>query len=116
MSINKATLAIALAAVVGSATLASADVSYFGLTKTLPETSTIDLGTVRAADAGTVEIYDYRLGTQGALLGTETVNAGANSNVRIDLGLAPAGDVLAVLKVDGQVVATQRYDVANNAM
>lgn len=111
---NKTTLALALTALVGSASVAAADVSYFGLAPQLPATSTVNLGTVTAQGNGVVEIYDYRLGTQGALLGTQTLNAGANTDVRIDLGRVPMGDVLAVMKVDGKVVATQTYNVADN--
>jgi len=58
-----------------------------------------------------VEIYDYHNGVRGALLGTEEVRAGANTNVRIDLGLGANKDILAVLNVGGQEVLSKDYDI-----
>ena len=103
-------LALAAAAVATTATAASAD-SFFGFKGVVDAESALEIGLVRAESDGIVEIYDYRLGELGALLGTETVNAGANSDVRVGVGVAPIGDVIALLKVDGEVVAQQRYDI-----
>ena len=66
---------------------------------------------VRAEGAGVVEIYDFATGEVGVLLGTETVNAGANSDVRVNVGSRPKQDVIAILKVDGQAVAERDYDI-----
>jgi hypothetical protein len=105
------TISLALATVLGTATLAAADTSYFSLQNTMGGSDTLDLGVVTAAGNGTVSIYDYRLGTQGKLLGSEAVNAGANSDVRVDVGTAPIGDVIAVLTVNGQIVATRDIQI-----
>jgi hypothetical protein len=66
---------------------------------------------VTATNAGTVSIYDYKTGSQGALLGEVPVNAGANADLLINLGVPPQSDVLAVLTIGGQVAATQVFDV-----
>lgn len=73
--------------------------------------STAELGQVRAADAGTVSLYDFHGGVQGALLGTQDVAAGANFDVRVNLGQRPINDVVAVLTIDGQIVDTQELDL-----
>jgi hypothetical protein len=39
------------------------------------------------------------------------VNAGANQDVRISVAVAPRFDVLALLKVNGQVVDSQVIDI-----
>ena len=73
--------------------------------------STVELGQVRAAADGVVSLYDFHGGVQGALLGTEEVTAGANYDVRVNLGQPPINDVVAVLTIDGAVVDTQEFDV-----
>jgi len=57
------------------------------------------------------EIYDYHTGSRGALLGTEELSAGLNTNVKVGLGIPADRDVLAVLKVNGQEVLTKDYDI-----
>lgn len=106
------TIALAAATVVATATVASAD-SYFQFGERLESKSVVDLGIVTAESAGVVEIYDYRTGEIGELLGTEAVNAGANADVRVNLGVAPKADVIALLKIDGETVATRDYNVEN---
>lgn len=107
------TIAIAATAAALTATTAAAD-SFFSYAGQLDRSSTLDLGVVAADADGVVEIYDYRTGEPGALLGTEEVNAGANHNVRVAVGIPPYADVIAVLKIDGQIVATRDYDVARD--
>ena len=104
---------ITLAAIVASAaTVASADTSYiFDLNTNREAASTVDLDTIRATSDGVVEIYNFHAGEQGALLGTENVFAGANSDVRVQIGAASNDDLLAVLKVNGQVADTFHIDV-----
>ena len=71
----------------------------------------IELDTVRAASDGVVEIYAFNTGEIGDLLGSEMVSGGANANVRVGLGGTPVTDVIALLKVDGQVVDMQEIDL-----
>lgn len=74
------------------------------------ESQSIELGAVTADGEGVVSLYDFHAGEQGALLGTEAVMAGANSDVRVILDQPAQRDVLAVLTIDGQVVATQELE------
>ena len=101
------TIAFAAAATVAFASTASADAFTFN--KSI-EGSTAELGQVTSAGAGVVSLYDFHGGVQGALLGTEEVSAGANYDVRVNLGQPAVRDVLAVLTVDGQIVDTQELD------
>ena len=109
MSIKTIALAAAAAATLG--TVAQADSSYFSYQDRLNDSAVLELGTVTSIGDGVVEIYDFHGGEIGALLGTETIRAGANADVRVPVGSAPDFDVIAVLKVDGQTVATRDYDV-----
>ncbi len=108
MSIKK--IALIAATIAGTASIASAD-SYFQLNERLQSSSILDLGTVRSEAAGVVEIYNYSGGQVGALLGTEAVNMGANSDVRVNAPLRTAENVIALLKVDGQTVAEREYKI-----
>ncbi|PJI84534.1 hypothetical protein BC777_3595 [Yoonia maricola] len=103
-------IALVAATIAATASFASAD-SYFEYNENLESGTVLDLGIVRAEGAGVVEIYDYGTGELGALLGTETVNAGANADVRVNVGANPKRDVIAILKVDGQAVAQRDYDI-----
>ncbi|MBQ2261666.1 MAG: hypothetical protein II336_09880 [Loktanella sp.] len=102
--------AIAAVALASTASVASAN-SYFELPRAQNTNGTIELGVVRSAGDGIVEIYDYHTGEQGALLGTQTVRAGANDGVRVNTGAPLRRDVIAVLTVDGEVVASETYRV-----
>ncbi|MBM1220787.1 hypothetical protein JQU17_15640 [Ponticoccus sp. SC2-23] len=109
MSIKLFTAAAVIAAF--TATIASANVNYFSVLTDLDSANTLDLGTVRAAGDGVVEIYNYRAGQQRELLGSTMVNSGANQDVRVSVQVAPRWDVLAVLKVNGQIVDSQVIDI-----
>ena len=104
-------LAFAAAATIATAGAASASNYILDLDASAERGSLIELETVRADMAGTIEIYDFHRGEQGALLASEMVNAGANSDVRINTGAQVINDVLAVLVVDGQVVDTLEIEV-----
>jgi hypothetical protein len=108
----KSAIIIALAATLGSATLAAADTSYFGIDRLHGDTARVDLGTVRSATDGVIELYDFNNGTVGELLGTTEVSAGANSHVNIVAPGRLINDVYAVLKADnGAVLADKEIDV-----
>ena len=104
------TIALVAATIAATSTAASAD-SYFQYGERLESSSVLDLGLVKAEANGVVEIYDYSRGEVGQLLGTETVNAGANSDVKVNVGIRPTMDVIALLKVDGQTVAERDFDI-----
>lgn len=103
-------IALVAATIAATASVASAD-SYFQFGERLESSSVLDLGLVRSDGAGVVEIYDFSKGEVGQLLGTETVNAGANTDVKVNVGIRPTQDVIALLRVDGQIVAEHDYDI-----
>ncbi len=110
----KNTIALALIASIGTASIASAAAtsSYFGYQGDQAADSVVNIDLVVSEANGTVEIYDYRLGVQGALLASDDVRAGANTDLKLGTNLAPIGDVIAVLKSDsGEVLATQEFDI-----
>lgn len=102
---------IALIAATIAATAGAASANQLPVVQDLDSGSTLELGTVTADRAGFVEIYDYRTGVRGDLLGVEALRAGANTNVKVDVGIFGNNDVLAVLKIDGQEVLTKDYDI-----
>ena len=106
-------IALAAAALVGTASVAMAD-SSFSYQDTLADSPILDLGVVTSDGAGVVEVYDFRGGEIGALLGSERVAAGANADVRVNVNMAPTAGVIAVLKVDGQTLAQRDYDISQN--
>lgn len=101
---------LAIAALAASATIASADVNYINtFAKEQANDTQIELGLVRAEADGVVEIFSYHAGQTGALLGSTTVNAGANPAV--DVNIKRSGtNAIAVLTVGGEVVDTQVID------
>ena len=103
------TVSLALAAVAASATIASADSYISNFVEEQSRDSQVELGTVRAAADGVVEIYTYHGGELGALLGSEAVMAGANADVNVDIPRSNL-DAIAVLKVNGQIVDTQEIE------
>ena len=109
----KTSLAIGLVAAMTLGSAAFADESYFTCMNPLPKDASLELGGITSEGDGIVEVYDYRLGEQGDLLGTVEVNQGANTDVRLNIGMPPLGDMLAVLKVNGEIVATNVYDVCD---
>ena len=100
-----------IAAVAAALTASAASANTFGFGNQLEDRATVELGLVTADGDGVVEIYDYARGQQGALLGVEMVNAGANNAVRVHIGSAYKNDVIAVLRIDGNVAATKAYDI-----
>ena len=116
---SKFTFALAAAALAVTATFAAAEPfntagNYFGGVTTVRANSAFDVALVTTTGAGTLSLYDYSSGVQGKLLGEVAVNQGANADLRINLGVPPQNDVLAVLTVGGQVTATQLYDVVSS--
>jgi hypothetical protein len=99
-------LALTLAALVGSTTFAAAE-STFMLPLVQDDDSIVELGRINADGSGIVHIYALDAGKVGALIGSEAVRVGTNPDVRVPLIDNPKQDAMAVLEVDGQVVATQ---------
>lgn len=109
----KSLFALSLIALVGSATLASADSYFTSLSNVQKHDGMIELGTISTDAAGMVQIYRYQAGERGALLGWEALHAGANPDVKVNVPLSstPYTTALAELVVDDQVVASQRIQL-----
>lgn len=103
------TATIAFAVFAASASVASADSYISNFVMEQDRGSQVELGTVRAAGNGVVEVYSFHKGEIGTILGSEAIMAGANLDVDVDI-LRPATDAIAILKVDGQIVDTQEID------
>ncbi len=108
MSIKK--FALIAATLVATASTATAG-NYFAFGENRAAGTTLELGNVTSEANGIVRIYTYNDGQKGALLGSKAVFAGANSDVRVNVGNNKAFAVLAVLEVDGQVVSSKDYDI-----
>ena len=101
-------IAVGGLALISLASVASAE-SYFVHMGRLPTEAMLELGTITSDGDGVVEIYNYRFGEKGKMLGSFKVNAGANPDVRFDIGMPPLGNLLAILNVGGKIVATHVY-------
>lgn len=95
----KTLVAAAVVAVAGSAAFAGPNYIIPGQAQALNSTVTLDL--VRADTDSTVYIYDFHKGERGALLGSETVRAGANTDVKVRLSQPALDGALVVLSNDG---------------
>ena len=107
------TFLAALAALAGSATLASADTYFTSLSDVQQRDGIMELGTISSDGHGTVEVYSYQAGEKGPMLGWQALSAGANSDVRVPVSTTPYTTALAEIVVDGQVVTSQRIRIRN---
>ncbi len=105
--------ALALVAAFAAAGTAQADVSYFSIDRQHGNSSNFELGLVRSAADGVIEIYENNGDVQGDLLGSTRVNAGANLNVKVDLGrTVHATELVAILRSGDTILATKEIDVS----
>lgn len=86
----------ALVAALGTGTTAAAD-AWFGSQSIVEDDSSIVLDLVRTDEAGIVAIYDFTGGEFGEILGTASLNAGANNDVNVPLDLNNAQTLAAVI-------------------
>lgn len=97
-SMKTLTAAALIAMASGTASFAAnMDYNYIMPGKIQSLNSTVSLEVVRASAPGTVTVYDYSNGTQGAELGSASVNAGANADVKVELSANTASKALVVL-------------------
>lgn len=100
---------LATATLIAVSTLAAGSASYaatMGYSYIVPGhaselKSVVDLDLVRASDAGTISVYDFSHGTEGTLLGSTKVHAGANENVKVQIAPNTADKALIVLTENG---------------
>ena len=102
----KALIPLAVAAIAGSATIASAENS-FALAGTQPRSTMVHFDIVNTDAPGVVNIYDYHGHAVGDLLGFKSLKAGVNSDLLIRINPPASNDALAVLMVNGTDVASQ---------
>ena len=101
-----ALLPLAVVAIAGTATIASAE-NFFALAGIQPKTTLVHFDLVNTDAAGVVNIYDYHGHAVGALLGSKSVKAGPNTGLQIRINPPASTDALAVLTVGGTDVASQ---------
>ncbi|MEL6912972.1 MAG: hypothetical protein AAFP13_00585 [Pseudomonadota bacterium] len=103
---KKFAIAAALAATAGAA---SANNNFGILDNAASGDSYYDVRVVSTLGEGTVQIETFA----GDVLGMASVNAGANTNVRVDFGAdrVSTGDLVAKLIVNGEVVDEESIDV-----
>ncbi|GGL52404.1 hypothetical protein [Wenxinia marina] len=101
-------LALALAATVGTATLAAADTSYVAIQPAQNASTNLELNLVTSATDATLLIQNLN----GTLLGSAPLTAGANTNVKVSLDRTPVTDVIAVIEADGQVLSQDRVEIS----
>lgn len=73
--------------------------------------SAIIIDTVRADNGGVLEIYEYHGGEMGDLLGSQELSPGANADVHVMLDRAACQDILAVLRVNGEILDTYEIEI-----
>jgi hypothetical protein len=103
---NRTFAALTVVTLAATAGMAAAETSYLPIPTPYDGSSTVDFDFVRADGPGVVEIYTLQAGQQGDLIGSAPVVAGANQDLRVDVGIGTQLDVLAVLRVGGQIVDT----------
>lgn len=102
-----------VALVLTTSTAASAD-TYFGFGSTLEESNMLKLGQITSDADGVVEIYDFHGRTVGELLGTQDIHAGANSDVRVHTRQSVRRNIIAVVRIGGQVVVEKEFNVEDH--
>lgn len=85
--------------------------AHFAFGDYLAPSSTLEFGMINTDSDGVLEVYDFIAGEQGDLIGSQTLHAGANPDVRVNVGHTPQQDVLAIVKVDGHAVSVKHFHV-----
>ena len=107
---KKTLIALTLAATAVAGIASAANVNSFEQFGNIDAATYADLGMVRAAADGVVEVTDIA----GNVLGTAPVAAGVTGNLRVELARnVTVGKVVAQLKIGGETVASQLYTIAN---
>lgn len=74
--------------------------------------SVLDFGVISTDEPATLEVYELIAGEMRDMLGSVPLNAGANADVRVNVGMTPRNDVLALIKAeDGHVLDAQHFHV-----
>lgn len=108
---KKTLAAFAVATTVMGAGAAMAQGDFFGANPTQSASDVVVINDFNSPAAGVVEIYDFRLGVIGDMLGKADVTAGANSTVRVNMVHNPLGNVMAILKNGDSVVGAEMIKI-----
>ena len=107
-------IALTLAALAGSASIASAENSL-PLPRVQDSTSLLRFDHVNSEANGVLEIYDYDGHQIGRLLGVRPVVVGSNPDLRVILNPPPpVHDVMAILTTNGATRAGQVVEFDRN--
>jgi len=113
MSIKKTALIVAtVASSFSVASTAHAD-SYFASGNVNQTAPMLDTQFVVAEAAGVVKFYEANNGEKTRLIDSFLVNAGVNYDVDVSLDRVEVEEVIAVLEIDGQTVASKVYTFDN---
>ena len=107
MSIKNLTLIAATLATTATFASAASAGSFFEAGNSIDNGPVLEIGYVKSDSDGVLAVYNYSAGVQGTLVGKTAVKAGANTSVEINADRLVVGDVIAVLEVNGQAVATK---------
>uniref|UniRef100_UPI00404898A6 hypothetical protein n=1 Tax=Yoonia sp. TaxID=2212373 RepID=UPI00404898A6 len=111
MSLKNLTLIASTVAATASFASAASAGSFFEAGNAINNGPVLEIGYVQSDSDGVLAIYNYSAGVQGTLVGKTAVKAGANPSVEINADRVVAGDVIAVLEVNGQAVATKTLTI-----
>lgn len=107
---NTKAIITALAISAASATTLWAE-AHFAFGDYLAPSSILEFGMINTDSDGVLEVYDFIAGVQGDLIGSEKLHAGANPDVRVNVGHTPQQDVLAIVKVGDHAVSVKHFHV-----
>lgn len=108
----------AFAASVGMAATALTAETYFGLQNVVMDDNSITIDLIVAEMDGNVAIYDFSGGGIGELLGSSSINMGANDDVVVNLGENIEGPRVLAVVYEGDITtpdmgaATMTLDVS----
>lgn len=110
---TRTSLIIAVTAFLAAPSPARPDASAFNDWAKISESPLVVIGLVRSPATGVVEIYEYHAEKVGRFLGSASVHAGANPDVRVNTRDTRRHDVIARLRIGDTVVSERRYEIAD---
>ncbi|ARO14006.1 hypothetical protein BVG79_00654 [Ketogulonicigenium robustum] len=110
---NVFTLATAtvLAAVVGTASIAAQPGGFFQTADKIEPGKGLTFDVVNASSPATLEVYTSNGGELGQLVSSQEVGAGATADIRLISTKVPASDLIAQLKINGDVVDSKLIEL-----
>lgn len=103
-------LSLAVGALAGTATLASAEIS-FSPAQLQPSTSSVYFDLVTSEAAGLAEIHSTHGQVAGEPLASPAATSGSTPGLRVQMKPRPFGDLTAVLAIDGAKMVDRVIEV-----